>query len=269
MSEVGGSRARAGERYEIGAVSRALAILDLIVQNGGASLVEAAAAARVAKSTAYRLLTTLERARLVERRPEGGYVPGAVALRWAGRLIARLELRDLALPYLRQLRDVTGETVNLATLHEAGMAYVEILQSPAAFRMADTPGDSVPMHAAALGKAVGASLDPSRLAVMLGPEPYPALTPHTSTTWRQLSGELEQVRHRGYALDLQQVDLGASCVAVALPRGGTPVGAISVAGPSVRVTEDRLESIGRLLIEAATEISELLGPDLRASRPSA
>ena len=173
------ARQRQAERYSIGAVENALTLLGAIADRDVLGLGDAAEIAGVSKSTAYRLLATLEVAGLAERLPESGYRAGVEAIRWASRLLAGLDVRTVALPSLRQLREETGETVNLALLRETSLVYVEILESPAAFRMADVPGSTVPIHATALGKAVAVHLEPQLLATILGPEPYERFTART------------------------------------------------------------------------------------------
>ena len=138
------ARQRQAERYSIGAVENALTLLGAIAERDVLGLGEAAEIAGVSKSTAYRLLATLEVAGLAERLPESGYRAGVEAVRWATRLLAGLDVRTVALPTLRRLREETGETVNLAILRDTSLVYVEILESPAAFRMADVPGRAVP-----------------------------------------------------------------------------------------------------------------------------
>ena len=119
-------------------------------------------------SKARVLLATLEGAGLVERLPEGGYRPGIEAVRWASRLLDRLDVRRVASPLLQRLRDDVKETVNLAILREGSLVYVDILESPSPFRMADSVGVIAPIHATALGKAVAVHLEPARLAAFSG-----------------------------------------------------------------------------------------------------
>ncbi len=248
------------ERYTIGAVSNALAILGAIAEREAVGLGDAAEIAGVSKSTAYRLLATLETTGLAERLPEGGYRAGAGAVRWASQLLARLDIRSVAAPTLRRLRDETGETVNLAVLRESSLVYVDILASPAPFRMADVPGALAPIHATALGKAVAVHLEPGRLAVLLGPEPYEAFTPSTATTWQALTPRLDETRSQGYALDREEIATGVVCVAAAVLVRGQVAGAISVSAPRARMDDDRLREVGRRLVQAVATVSQRLSP---------
>jgi DNA-binding IclR family transcriptional regulator len=254
------ARQRQAERYSIGAVENALTLLGAIAERDVLGLGEAADLANVSKSTAYRLLATLEVAGLVERLPESGYRAGVEAIRWASRLLAGLDVRTVALPTLRRLRAETGETVNLALLRDSNLVYVEILESPAAFRMADVPGSAVPIHATALGKAVAVYLEPQQLATILGPEPYERHTPNTPTTWQAFNASLGPTRANGYGVDMEEVAIGVACVGAAVLDGGRVVGALSVSAPRARMTDARIEEVGRRLIAAAAEVSQRLAP---------
>jgi DNA-binding IclR family transcriptional regulator len=245
---------RAG-RYTIEAVANALSILGAIAGREVLSLGAASEIAEVSKSTAYRLLATLESAGLVEKLPGGGYRAGAEAVRWASQLLAQLDIRTVARPLLRQLRGMTGETVNLAILREDSLVYVEVFESPAAFRMADVPGATAPIHGTALGKAVAIHLDPAHLGRLLGPEPYPQLTPSTATTWLELNARLEETRARGYAVDLEEAAIGVVCIAAPVLVRGHVVGAVSVSAPQARMAIDRVAEVGTMLLDTTERIA--------------
>ena len=247
-------------RYTIEAVANALSILDAIAGREVLGLAEAAEIAGVSKSTAYRLLTTMEGASLVERLPAGGYRAGVGAVRWAMNLLAQLDVRTVALPILRWLRDETGETVNLALLREASLVYVEVVESTEAFRMAEIPGAIAPIHATALGKAVAIRLEPTRLAALLGPEPYQRFNERTLTSWQELATDLEGVRLRGYSLDLEEAELGVACVAAPILVADQVAGAVSISAPRARMNDERVKQVGELLVEATQRIAVRLAP---------
>lgn len=252
-------RREQAQRYEITAVANALAILGAAAEQDVLSLTDVAKVASVSKSTAYRLLATLEVAGLVEPHPDSGYRAGLEAIRWARRLVERLEIRSVSLPVLRRLSQVTGETVNLAVFRGDELVYVEILPSPDPFRMEDEPGVSVPIHATALGKAVAVHLAPDRLARALGPEPYTRFTSKTATTLTEFNWALEQTRSDGFGRDIEESVAGAACVGVAIIADGEVAGAISIAAPRARMSDSQLEEAGHLLLDAAGEISDRLG----------
>lgn len=247
-------------RYSVNAVTSALAVFGAVVDQGTVSLETAASVADVSRSTAYRLVMTLSDLGLVDRAAGGGYQPGPTAYQWASKLLDQLDVRSLAASGLRRLWEETGESVNLALLRDTELVYVEALESPGMLRTVEEVGTNVPIHAAAIGKAVAANLDPEQLARLLPPEPYPALGPGGVKTWPQLRADLETVRADGYAVDREEVSEGVACVAAPILSSGRVVGAISLSGPRTRMTDDRLEGLGELVRAVAGEVSDLLGP---------
>src|SRR5262245_15188485 len=247
-------------RYTVNAVASALVIFAKVVEDGSTSLDAAAQAAGVSRSTAYRLLATLTDLGLLERIPGGGYMPGVEAFRWATRLLDHLDLSKAATPILLRLREECGETANLALFQGSELIYAEVFESPGILRTVENVGSSVPLRAAAIGKAVAAYLDEQLLRRMLGPEPYPVLTTQTLTTWSELEEDLAAIRERGHALDLESVEPGVVCIAAPIFRSGRVVGAISLSGPRTRLTEPRHADLAAVVSDAGAEVSRLLSP---------
>jgi IclR family acetate operon transcriptional repressor len=245
-------------RYAVAVVDKALRLLEALAEKEALSLAEAALLAGVSKSSAFRLLATLEGAGFAERLPHGGYRAGGGAVGWAGRLLGRLDERTLARPILERLREETGETVNLALLRRDRLVYVEILESPAALRIADVAGDPAPLHATALGKAVAAHLPEGRLAPLLGPEPYARLTDKTITSWKKLRSQLARARECGFASEVEESLPGAACVAAAIVAGDRVLGGVSVTGPRARLDAARIAACGARVRSAAAEIAARL-----------
>jgi len=247
-------------RYTVNAVASAVVIFAKVVEDGFTSLDGAAEAAGVSRSTAYRLLATLTALRLLERIPGGGYMPGVEAFRWATGLLEHVNLSKIAKPILRQLREDQGETVNLALIQGSELIYVDVFESPGVLRTVEDIGSRVPLHAAAVGKAVAAFLEQPLLSRMLGPEPYPRLTPNTLTSWSELEPELAGIHDAGYSLDLESVNHGVGCIAAPVFRSGGIVGAISLSGPRTRLSDERLAELAPIVCAAAAEVSHLLSP---------
>ncbi len=241
-------------RYEIAAVTKALAILSAMADQQPLSLADATSAAGVSKSTAFRLLATLQAAEAVEQLPQGGYQAGPAAIRWALRIIASLEVRVAARPLMLELRSQTGETVNLALVRGSNLVYVEVLESPSPFRVAEGPGSIAPMHATALGRAIAPHLDPAQLDSMLGPEPLEAFTEHTPRTIREFRTVMAS-GDRGFAIDREEAAVGVVCVAAPIFIAGQAIGALSVSMPRARCDDVRLAEIGRKVAQAAALIS--------------
>jgi IclR family acetate operon transcriptional repressor len=252
----------AESRYGVESVRRALDILRAVAERGSLSLDEAIDITGAAKSTAFRLLDTLQEAGLVERVPTGGYRPGAESVRWGLLLLGRLDVPTMAAEDLRALWLETRETISLAMLIGRTIVLSEILESPAPFRMAELPGTVISPHSSALGKAVLAHLPPSWADEMLGPQPFEAITVNSPTTRQELEARLAPVRGDGYALDIEESATGVACVAAAVFKHGRVAGGIGIAGPRVRMTDERLAYLGPLVAEVAGRISRRLSPQV-------
>jgi DNA-binding IclR family transcriptional regulator len=205
------------------------------------------------KSTVSRLLGTLEGRGLV-RRAGDRFLLGPELAR-LGSLAARgLALLPVARPALARLAEETGETVNLAVRQGDRALNVHQVATAHFVGLTDWAGRATPLHATANGKALlayGAGAVPTALD---------ALTDRTIVECAELVQELERTRLRGYALAVEELEAGLNAVgAPVFDASGACVAAVSVAGPSYRVSEKRLGDLGPACVAAADEISRALG----------
>ena len=140
-------------------VDRALRILEILARSGESGVTEIAAALEVHKSTAFRLVATLEQHGLVEQvEGRGKYRLGVGLLRLAGATSARLDVVQEARPLCKQLAAATGETVNLATLSGHSALYLDQVAGPSALQPHNWVGQHIPLHATSNGKVLMAWL---------------------------------------------------------------------------------------------------------------
>lgn len=197
--------------------------------------------AKVGKTSAFRILYTLQRAGYVERDPSAGnYRLGLKVLELARGLRSQATLAAVARPYLLDLRDAFGETANLAILNEDKIVYAEIVESRNIFRMTAAIGSWVPWHSTALGKSIAAFLPRSKVKALLKHHSFERFTPYTITSRRGFMQALRKARETGYSLDEEETELGALCIGVPILNGdGIAIGAISVSGPRARIRRQR------------------------------
>jgi IclR family transcriptional regulator, acetate operon repressor len=209
------------------------------------------------KSTTSRLVGALERRGLIQREGAGQLRPGAVLVRYARRQTGEAELVELADEALDRLARESGETVNLG-IPDAGT--VELLaQRDSRHFLGSTNwvGRHVPAHASALGKVFFAygSLE-------LPPEPFERLTGETATSVGELG--LEGIRACGYATAVDELEPGLWAVAAPVrDASGAAIAALSVSGPSVRLSDGLLERVAGLTRAEAAVLSTRLGYDER------
>lgn len=238
------------------AIDRAAHLLVRVVESAQPLPVgELAEASGLPKSTTSRLVGALERQGLVQRvGSRGGLRPGPVLLRFAQRGVPQGSLVELADEALRWLADASGETINLAVPTPAGVEHLAQRDSRHFLGVASWVGRRVPLHCAANGKvflAFGAAPIPARLE---------ALTPHTITDRAALEAALEEVRLTGYAYAVDELEHGLSALAAPVHAAGAEVvAALSISGPTTRLTAERRERLAPVLLEQARALSRRLG----------
>lgn len=242
------------------AIQRAVQLLEALARSD-AGISELARATGLHKATVHRLVRTLRELGLVELGPDGvRYRLGLRLLELGGRVLARLDLRDVARPYLTELRDRTRLTVHMAILDGAEVVYIEKLDSPANLRMASFVGTRNPAYCTALGKAILAALSDDELEAVLARTRFLPRTANTLTSVAALREELAATRARGFSIDNVENEEGIRCVgAPVYGHTGRVVASISVSGPIFSVTMDGVNELGRLVADIAQQISRALG----------
>ena len=242
----------------IQSVDRAAALIKAIADSPHSPTVnELATACGLNRSTAWRLLATLDSHGLIERDPiSQRYTLGYAFLRIAaGADVDPLVRR--ARPVLEQLADETGETANLAVARRFSLVYVDQVD-PAHVMAPNWFGRTVPLHATSTGKAYLAFLPQEERDAVL-PRRLERYTATTVTDRRKLGEELAAARRDGFAVcvgELEESLFGAS--APVLSEQGRPVAVVSVWGTEHRLPRERLAEVGRRAVEAAAELRELL-----------
>ena len=244
-------------------VDRALSILEILARSGECGVTEIAAALAVHKSTAFRLVTTLEQHGLVEQvEGRGKYRLGVGLLRLAGATSARLDVVQEARPLCKQLAAATGETVNLAPLSGNSALYLDQVAGSSALQTHNWVGQHIPLHATSNGKVLMAWLGTAELGDLLGR--LPSYTDQTITNKAALRKQLEVVREQGYAVAVDELEVGLTAIATPVRNAhGDVICSMSVSGPTFRLPPERVEEVLPLLIEAADELSHRLGWGIR------
>ena len=240
-------------------VDRALTILEILARSGESGVTEIAADLAVHKSTAFRLVTTLEQHGLVEQvEGRGKYRLGIGLLRLAGATSARLDVVQEARPLCKQLAAATGETVNLATISGNSALYLDQVAGSSALQSHNWVGQHIPLHATSNGKVLMAWLGDDELGDLLGR--LPSYTGATITSKATLRKQMAQVREDGYAVAVDELEIGLTAIAAPVRNAhGDVVCSISVSGPSFRLGDERLLEVVPLVVDAAEELSHRLG----------
>ena len=214
-------------------VDRALSILEVLARDGEAGVTDIAADLGVHKSTAFRLLATLEAHRLVEQDGDRGrYRLGVGNLRLAGATTARLDLVQEARPVCRQLAADTGETVNITVRAETSALYLDQVAGSSALQSHNWVGQHIPLHATSNGKVLLSELDEAQLKKAV--RELPRYTDQTVTSMAKLLADLDHVREQGYAVAVDELETGLTAVAAPIRNAhGDVIASISVSGPTL------------------------------------
>lgn len=241
-------------------VDRAVSVLEILARLGEAGVTEIADELGVHKSTAFRLLGVLENRGLVSQaKDRGKYFLGAGVLRLAGAAAVRLDISQEGGPVCRDLADELGETVNLAIIDEDAAVNIMQARGPASVTAQNWLGRRTPLHATSSGKILLAHL-PTTLREGLIARTLPRLTEHTVTGMVALRAELEAVVDQGYAIAVEELEVGLAAVAAPVrAHDGKVIGALSASGPVYRLTEDRLTELAKRTVAAAVELSRRMG----------
>ena len=244
------------ENSSVQSVDRALQILNILADRGECGVTEIAFELGIHKSTASRLLSELLTHELVEQiNDRGRYRLGLGLVRLAGHVTASLEPVSGSRNITRALAAAVGETVNISVLDGNQVLYVDQVTGPTIVAMRSWIGNRVGTHCTSTGKALTAWLDePARIAAR--PDRWIQYMPNTIMNAKDLERELANVRERGWALAVEEMEPGLVAIAAPLRDPyGEVVATLAVSGPAYRITPDRYEDIAQQVVEAARKLS--------------
>jgi DNA-binding IclR family transcriptional regulator len=249
------------EGNAVRSVDRAASLLLALGDSQGeAGVTELARRLGLHKSTASRLLATLQRRGLVEQDGETGkYRLGLVVIRLAERAERTLDLRSLALPELERLARLTHETAGLGVLEADQVIFVAQADGPSLIAVGDWTGRASTLHANASGKVLLASLA-EREVLRIVRRGLTRYTDRTITDLEPLLEDLARARRRGYATAISELESGLTAVAAPVfDARGQVLAAVEVWGPAFRLAPRRLPELAAQARETAAAITVRLG----------
>mgnify|MGYP002725556023 CR=1 FL=1 len=243
---------------QVQSLTRSLVLLEILSEHdNGLSLTELAKLGELPTSTTHRLLTTMENRRFVRFNRASNLWSIGVQSFVVGNAFARSRnFVPLAKIFMRHLMNQAGETVNLATQDQEEIVYLAQVECREMMRAFVRPGSRAPLHCSAVGKAMLAAMpdvDRNRIIQPRNPEANSVYTP-------EFMNVLTETRRRGYALDDEEQSLGMRCVAsVIYDENGGPLAAVSVSGPTARITDERIPILGQLVTQTCKDITADFG----------
>ena len=263
--DAGTDGAREPERGALtGSLGRGLHLLGVLAEaQQPLGLSELAARAAFDKATTHRLARTLLAfGYLSQDAGSRRYRLGVRALDIGYAYLSRLDVRELALPFMHQLVRQFSESVSLSILDGPDVVYIERVRAGnLRVGIEVHVGTRIPAHCSSMGKAFLAWLPPAQAQDVLAARPLVQLTPKTIIDVARLETELVEVRARGFAINDEEMALGLRSAAAAIrDHTGGPVAALNAAVATARVSRSELEArVGPRVAECAHAISMQLG----------
>ncbi len=224
-------------------------------------LAEIAQQVQMPASTTLRMINTLVQQGYAYQEPNT--LRYGLTLRFTqigSQVSAQLSIRDIAHPILVKLSKDFKESACLAIEEDMEVIYIDVVDGPdGMLKITQRIGKRAPMHSTGVGKLMLTQYSPEKLARLLERKGLARLTPNTVSTMEDLQKEMELIRQRGYALDDEECELGARCLAAPVRNfEGKIVAAISLSGPISRMNLKRITEVAPSLMEAANEIARVL-----------
>lgn len=214
----------------------------------------------ISKSSVHRILATLTDEGMLEQDPETGrYRLGLAMYDLAAAVPSQRELHEAVLLPMTELRNRTGETVQVGVIDGIHVVYIERLDSPNTLRLFTDVGRRNELHCTATGKVLLAFLPADRRERILAELKLAKRTAYTITSPRKFKQELDMIRSQGYAENRHESEVGVVSVAAPIrDTGDVTIAAISVAGPAERMDPLRSQ-MAQAVQRAAGLVSHRLG----------
>ena len=243
------------------ALERGLFLLQALNREGASNLTNLAMQVGIPAPTALRMLTTMRKHGFVEfdERSQDWSI-GVEAYSVGSAYLNRTNLIEVSQQVMRQLMKDTGETSNLAIEESGGIVFVAQSETQNPIRAFHSPGSRGQIHASGIGKVLLAQLSRSGVERILQKTGLPEFTENTLTNPDALFHDLDTIRQRGWSIDDEERFLGMRCIAAPIHDvTGSAIAGISISGPTVRLPDDLLPELSSKVVQAADEITRLMG----------
>ncbi|HTV03750.1 MAG TPA: IclR family transcriptional regulator [Acidobacteriaceae bacterium] len=247
--------------YQLHSLDRAVQVLEALSESDvPLSLAEICQRMNLHKSTAHRSLMVLERSALIERTQENRFRLGLKLYELGNRAVEQIDLRARVQPFFRRLSMQVGETVHLSVLQKTSVVYLDKVEPNRRVCMTSKIGTSNPVYCTSMGKAMLAFQPEETIDQIIAKIRFVRYTRKTLCTREALLKALERVRRRGYAIDDEEIEMGVRCVGAPIfDDNRRAIAAVSVSGPSSRITAQSVPAIAEHLMRCCREISASLG----------
>ena len=247
---------------QVQSLTRGFSILEALAKSGGGlTLTDVAHRVQLPPSTTHRFLSTLDRMGYVYQAGDLGlWYVGLQAFTVGTTFLANRDFVAQSHASMHRLMEQAGETANLAILDGTEAVFIAQVQCHEMMRTLVKLGSRVPLHASGVGKALFAALADEQIDAILKVRGLPRITENTIVVPETMWAALRVIRQRGYSFDDEEHARSTRCVGAAIyDEHAEPLGAISIAGPSTRLADERIRQLGPIVAHIAEELTRHLG----------
>lgn len=239
---------------------RIFQVLETLSATGPLGLIEISKEVDLNKTTVHRILNSLLYMGYVKQDPDTAKYSLSFKI-WdiANQMLNRIDVVEIARPYLKQLAEETGETVHMVQIDGTDAVYIDKVESHLnSVRLVSRIGKRIPLYCSGVGKALLAELPDDRIEALWNESTIQKLTEHTIVDFSLFQKEIEKTRTYGYALDDEENELGVCCIAVSLEDYKKKNKyAFSISAPKSRMDEDRIKEISSAAISIKEKMADV------------
>jgi DNA-binding IclR family transcriptional regulator len=248
------------EQHSVKTIQKTFKVLEILSEKQPAKPSELLQESGLPRSNLYRILGTLMDLGYVEKVSDSRYCLSFKMFKIGNTVRGMDQLSLVARPYMAALAEMSEETINLAVLYDQRVLYTDKIESKHYLRLDQPIGKSDPLHCTALGKILLSGLDDVELEVFLKSKTLVPYTRNTITDPEVLRGVIRNIKRQGYAIDVEELSYGIHCISSRVcDHTNKVIAAISISGPSVRLTKEKMEALRIPLMMNAAEISRKMG----------
>jgi DNA-binding IclR family transcriptional regulator len=248
------------KNYTVPSLKNSFAILEVLSNKNEITLQEISRTTAIPKTTVFRILYTLEQEGVIERQSDKFKI-GFRVIKLGMAALSKMELRNVAIPFLYELSYKLGETSHLAVLADRKSLIIEVCDSPHPVKISSRPGTAVSLHCSATGKVFLAfAIGAETIEEYLKHAKLEKRTGNTFISLSELKREIQIIFSQGYAVDNEEYYENVRCLAAPVRNAfGKTVAAIGITATTFRFKPEMIESAAAEVIRAANEISKKLG----------
>ncbi len=255
-------KSKRSDEYIVQSLSKGLKILGIFnYSRTELSVQEISKLTGINRTSVHRSVYTLEKEGFLERNLSNGKYSLGLKLFELGNMVAEnMDLRQRAKVYLQELKDTCNVTAHLVVLDNWEAVYIDKVEPSHNLIKFSAVGKRVPLNCTAVGKVLLSGFTDEEILASITSEQIKKMTPNSIDNMDDLLKEVRKVRTQGYALDLEELELGLSCVAAPIFNyNNEVVGAVSASSYISKIKAERLLDLSEKVIETARKISLSLG----------